>query len=209
MGSADKMKDKAQTTNYVLIDFENVRPKNLEVLRLHPFKVVVFVGATQSRVPFDLAEAMQAMGKSANYIKISGTGKNALDFHIACYLGELASREPKASFHIISKDKGFDPLVRHLRSRRFDVHCENDLAEIPVLRLSKESSSDEKIDAIVKNLIGRAQSRPRKEKTLANTIQALFSEKLTEDQLRSLINTLESRRYLRISNGNVTYRLPK
>ena len=32
-------------TNYVLIDFENVQPKNLELLTTHPFKVFVFVGA--------------------------------------------------------------------------------------------------------------------------------------------------------------------
>jgi len=33
-------------TNYVLIDFENVQPKNLEILSNHPFKVLVFVGAS-------------------------------------------------------------------------------------------------------------------------------------------------------------------
>ncbi|MEO0437340.1 MAG: PIN domain-containing protein [Pseudomonadota bacterium] len=196
-------------TNYVLIDFENVRPKNLEVLKRHPFKVLVFVGATQSRIPFDLAEAMQAMGDSAQYLKISGTGNNALDFHLAYYLGEIASKEPEAAFHIVSKDKGFDPLLAHMRSRKIDAQRVNDLAEISVLRMSKETSNDEKIDAIVKNLVGRGQSRPRKEKTLSNTIQALFSEKLSESQLQSLINTLEKKRYLKISDGNVSYRLPR
>jgi hypothetical protein len=27
------------STNYVLIDFENVQPRNLELLRKHPFEV--------------------------------------------------------------------------------------------------------------------------------------------------------------------------
>ncbi|MEM6300508.1 MAG: PIN domain-containing protein [Pseudomonadota bacterium] len=196
-------------TNYVLIDFENVRPKNLEVLKRHPFKVLVFVGATQSRIPFDLAEAMQAMGESAQYLKISGTGSNALDFHLAYYLGEIASKEPSAVFHIVSKDKGFDPLLTHMRSRKIDAQRVNDLAEISVLRMSKETSNDEKIDSIVKNLVGRGQSRPRKAKTLANTIQALFSEKLSAGQLQSLIDTLEKKRYIAINNGNVSYRLPR
>ena len=49
-------------TNYVLIDFENVQPKNLEILAEHPFKVYVFVGANQTKVSFDQAAAMQAMG---------------------------------------------------------------------------------------------------------------------------------------------------
>ena len=36
--------------------FENVRPKNLEILSRHPFKVPVFFGASQIKIPFDLAE---------------------------------------------------------------------------------------------------------------------------------------------------------
>ena len=79
-------------TNYVLIDFENVQPKNLEVLSRHPFKVLVFVGASQTKVPYDLAEAMQQLGENARYIKIGGNGNNALDFHIAFYVGELSSQ---------------------------------------------------------------------------------------------------------------------
>jgi hypothetical protein len=90
------------TTNYVLIDFENVQPKNLEILANHPFKVFVFVGANQTKVSFDQAAAMQAMGDKARYIKIGGNGPNALDFHIAYYIGEFAAQEPDANFHIIS-----------------------------------------------------------------------------------------------------------
>jgi hypothetical protein len=49
-------------TNYVLIDFENVQPKNLEILSNHPFKVLVFVGASRAKIPFELAAAMQQLG---------------------------------------------------------------------------------------------------------------------------------------------------
>jgi len=49
-------------TNYVLIDFENVQPKNLEVLSNHPFKVFVFVDASQAKLSYDLAAAMQQLG---------------------------------------------------------------------------------------------------------------------------------------------------
>ena len=195
-------------TNYVLVDFENVRPTNLEVLKRHPFKVLVFVGANQSRLPFDLAEAMQALGDAARYVKIAGSGKNALDFHIAYYIGELAANEPDALFHIISRDTGFDPLIKHLKSRKINVMRERDLAEIPVLRMSTATSNDEKVEAIVKNLAGRGHSRPRKLKTLSNTIQSLFSEDLSDQQLASLVKDLEKKQYIKVNNGNVTYRLP-
>ena len=152
-------------TNYVLIDYENVQPKNLELLADHPFKVLVFVGETQSKIPFDLADSMQFLGSDAKYVKIAGSGQNALDFHIAYYIGKLAAQEPKAYFHIISKDKGFDPLIRYLKRRKINVLREKDLGEIPLLQLPTSTSIDEKIAAIVKNLGGRGQSRPRKVRT--------------------------------------------
>ena len=68
------------TINYVFIVYEKVQPKNLEILKKHPFKVFVFVGANQTKIPFDLAKTLQNVGEDAKYIKISGTGKNALDF---------------------------------------------------------------------------------------------------------------------------------
>ena len=49
----------AMATNYVLIDYENVHPKNLELLLEHPFKVYVFVGDNLAKIPFDLADSMQ------------------------------------------------------------------------------------------------------------------------------------------------------
>lgn len=195
-------------TNYVLIDFENVQPKNLEVLSNHQFTVLVFVGASQAKIPFDLAAAMQRLGEKAQYIKIGGNGKNALDFHLAFYVGELATKDPDAFFYIISKDNGFDPLIKHLRARKIRIQREKDLAEIPVLRMSVATSSDEKISAIVKNLIGRGQSRPRKMKTLFNTINSLFTKKLEESELMLLVNELQKRGYIAVSEGNVTYKLP-
>ena len=136
-------------TNYVLIDFENVQPKNLEILANHTFKIFVFVGANQTKVPFDLATAMQDFGDNAKYIKISGNGQNALDFHMAFYVGQLSLQDPEGYFHIISKDTGFDPLVKHLRSKKIRIHRERDLAEIPVLRISNAIGNDEKISALI------------------------------------------------------------
>lgn len=195
-------------TNYVLIDFENVQPSNLEVLKQHPFQVVVFVGANQVKIPFDLAAAMQSLGDAARYIKITGTGKNALDFHIAYYIGELVAKDLSAYFHVISRDTGFDTLIKHLKARGIKIQRERDLAEIPVVRMSTATSTDDKVAAIVKNLAGRGQSRPRKVKTLSNTINSLFTDKLSDQQLSLIVKDLEQRKYIKISNGNVSYQLP-
>lgn len=196
-------------TNYVLIDFENVQPRNLDVLASHPFEVYVFVGANQTKIPYELAATMQKFGGNAKYIKMAGNGKNALDFHIAFYVGQLSMQEPEAYFHIISRDAGFDPLIKHLKARKIRIQREKDLAEIPPLRMSSATSNDEKIAAIVKNLAGRGQARPRKLKTLTNTINSLFTKTLEEKELISLIEDLKKRKYIVVSKeGNVSYKLP-
>jgi hypothetical protein len=120
-------------TNIVLIDFENVQPKDLAQLRGRPFKTKVFCGATQTKIPFDLAAELQPLGPDAEYILIQGTGPNALDFHIAYYIGRLPAELPGATFHIVSKDKGFDPLIKHLKTQNITCNRLGSLSDIPGL----------------------------------------------------------------------------
>lgn len=196
-------------TNYVLIDFENVQPKNFEIIANQSFKIFIFIGANQTKVPLDIAAAMQEFGENAKYIKISGNGQNSLDFHIAFYIGRLSLEDQEGYFHIISKDSGFDPLIEHLKNKNIRIQRERDLAEIPILRLASATSNGEKITAIIKNLVGRGQSKPRKLKTLANTINSLFTNKLEDSELMSLIKKLQEQKYIIINQGNVSYKLPK
>ena len=107
-------------TNYVLIDYENVQVKSLALLNGENgenFQVRVFLGKTNTKLGRDLVLAMHALGTRATYVELESSGPNALDFHIAFYLGELVAADSSAFFHIISKDKGFDPLIAHLKSR--------------------------------------------------------------------------------------------
>ncbi|MBB3184169.1 hypothetical protein FHR95_001730 [Halomonas fontilapidosi] len=194
--------------NYVLIDYENVQPKSLAVLSGHEFKVIVFVGANQVKIPFELASALQALGSNAEYVKIGGNGPNALDFHIAFYVGQLAEKDPNAYFHIISKDTGFDSLIKHLKGRKIFAQREKELAEIPLLRISNATSIGEKLEAIVKSLAARGHSRPRKVKTLANTINALFFKKLEESELVEIIEQMKKQRMIVVENESISYKPP-
>ena len=90
---------KALRTNYVLIDFENVQPGELKIEEEIPLKVLIFAGEKQSKVPFDLAKSLQPLGDKVEYVQISGSGKNALDFHIAYYIGKIAEQDPNSYFH--------------------------------------------------------------------------------------------------------------
>lgn len=202
---------KASGTKYVLVDFENVQPKNLELLKEHPFRVFVFIGSNQAKLPRHVVVPMQALGERAQYVEIAGSGPNALDFHIAYYIGELASNERNAQFHIVSRDRGFDPLIQHLRNtRKIRIRRETDLAEIPELRIPDTTNLDEQIDAIVKNLRQRGHSRPRKVKTLQNTINTLFTKKLDQAELDDLTDALRKRKLIVVNqNNDVRYRLQR
>lgn len=196
-------------TNYVLIDFENVQPKNIGLLGKQPFQVYVFIGANQTKLPRNVVVAMQGLGERARYVEIDGSGPNALDFHIAYYMGSLAAADQAGSFHIVSRDKGFDPLIRHLRGQEIRVRRVIDIAEIPNLRIPGKTKKSTIIDLIVKNLVDRGHSRPRKVRTLQNTIDNLITDKLSEPELAALVAELEKRRLIAIKNGNVKYTLPR
>jgi hypothetical protein len=112
-------------TNYVLIDYENVQPTDLALLCNGPFKTKVFLGANQSKISVALATAIQALGANAEYVVIASSGSNALDFHIAYYIGSLSSEDSTAFFHIISKDAGFDPLPGAWTARRNCIRAES------------------------------------------------------------------------------------
>ncbi|HEY1017128.1 MAG TPA: PIN domain-containing protein, partial [Herpetosiphonaceae bacterium] len=127
-------------TNFVLIDYENVQPATIECLNQEHFKVLIFIGINQTKIAIDVAAALQKIGERAEYIKISGNGANALDFHIAFYIGQLAAQEPDAYFHIISKDTGFDPLIQHLKSKKIFAQRAQSVTDIPIVKSALAAS---------------------------------------------------------------------
>ena len=102
--------------HFFLIDFENVQPTGIGSLVPGSCKIMIFLGQNQSKVPVALSRVLQPLGADVEYLQISGSGSNAVDFHIAFYIGRLAMSHPDARFTIVSKDTGFDPLVKHLTS---------------------------------------------------------------------------------------------
>lgn len=195
-------------TNYVLIDYENVQPSALSVLEKEHFKVIVFVGSNQAKITFDVAAQLQRLGSSASYIKISGNGPNALDFHIAYYIGHLAATEPDAYFHIISKDTGFDPLIAHLKAKKILACRSQDITDMPIVKAANSKIPSEKIAVVVANLKQRGASKPRTVKTLSSTISSLFQKALAEEELAALLKLMEKQGLVIINDTKVTYSLP-
>lgn len=195
-------------TNYVLIDYENVQPDSIAGLDAEHFKVLLFVGANQTKLAFEIVEAMQRLGSRAQYVKISGNGPNALDFHIAYYIGHLAAADPTGYFHIISKDTGFDPLVQHLKAKKVSVVRSKAIDDIPLLKAANSKSLPEKVAVTVANLRQRGASRPRTVKTLSSTVSSLFQKQLPEQELSELLGELQRQGVVIVHDNKVSYALP-
>lgn len=192
--------------NVVLIDFESVQPESLSSLEPDHFHVLVFVGATQAKVPFELAAAVQRLGTRAEYVKISGNGRNALDFHIAFYIGQLAARDPNAHFHVISKDAGFDPLIQHLKSRKILAGRLASIAEIPVRKALASKSPTERAAFVIGKLSQPKATRPRTVKTLSSAVSHFFQKALSDDEIGAVVSAMAESGFVSVAAGKVTYR---
>lgn len=218
---------------YVLIDFENVQPKVLDQLRPGAFRVKVFLGQHQSKLTLELVQKLQSFGSDAEYIQIQGSGPDAVDFHIAFYIGLLSAQEPSASFTIVSKDKGFDPLVRHLAAR--GTRCQR-LVELPQLAATKAPkpaataaaaparpkpakasvkpqpvarSPASTTRARVKEVLERLgkSTKPKTLATLRSSIKAWFTPALDDHQVDSVLQSLQASRKVLVTGSAVTYSL--
>jgi hypothetical protein len=213
------------TQSILLVDYENIGKIELGEI---PAGVLVpfFFGASQKSVPKEFLKAALNLRERFVAIDIEGQGKNALDFHIAYYLGEYLTHSPQSACIILSKDKGFDPLVKHLVLRGFAVRRANSLREAfpaaaaenrrPPAEGRRAPAATQRPAALraaasvpenaVQWLSGSARTRrPRTRKALAAHLYSHFSKKIPEDEIQVLINQLIAAGQLSETGGKISY----
>ena len=134
-------------------------------------------------------------------------GKNALDFHIAYYIGRLATQHPDAFFHIVSRDTGFDPLVKHLKGQQILCQRSASIDRVPLVGVVDSKSMPERVDTVVDNLT-RREGRPKTVKALRGTLKTLFQGQVSDDDLTEMLEELSRRRCIDVTEGKVIYHLP-
>ena len=72
----------------------------------------------------------QKFGSRIEWKQVDGNGSNALDFHIAFHLGCVLEKSPQIHCTVLSKDKGFDPLLSYLEKNGFNCKRINSQLEL-------------------------------------------------------------------------------
>jgi hypothetical protein len=186
----------------LLVDYENVQGVNLSTVP-PSVEVRIFIGASQARVPALLFQ--QAVGRTGitKVERIDGVASNALDFHIAFYLGQCLAERPKAKYVILSGDRGFDPLIRHVEGR--GCHCRR-ITSLSHLDAHTPTAHDDKYKQVIAWL-GKMEkkARPRKRKTLAAHIASHYQNKIPGADVEALIDRLLEERQVADTGSALTY----
>lgn len=212
-------------TNYILVDFENTQVVDLSLITGKPVKVILLIGEKQKHLPVVLVKQLLVHADQVSIIESTCVGRNALDFILAYHVGQLVQQNPTGYFHIVSKDKGFDPLIAHLKQQKVLASRQDEFAKIPLLvnqpilpqpvkttalpvltqvaiPSQSEPPSPDKIALLTEHFMKRNVSRPLTRGSLMSDIHARFAQKLTHDEVTALVKQLEQLKLIKINVDN-------
>jgi hypothetical protein len=216
--------------NHVFVDFENVHEVDLSVIGSKAVSFTLLVGPRQTKLDVALVEKLFEHAVSVQLVRLTSSGKNALDFTLAYYVGRAVAVDPTGIFHIVSKDTGYDPLIKHLRSRHISAERHDNFVTLPFASALKPAppnpppvARNPKSPATSKSEVTRlngwhtrmlehfrksSATRPRNQQRLVSFLVAYFGNKITEADALSHIEALVQAGHLVIGErGAVTYRL--
>lgn len=191
---------------YVYVDYENMN--NLKSFPKIDGKYFFFIGAKQANIPKSLVFASN--NSNVEWIEIDGSGKNALDFHIAYYLSKNDSL-PDVSHYILSKDQGFDPLISSINKKYNNQKKVRRIINLNDLSSSSQTNSEssqktkdvvsEKYEKTVKDITSvKNKTRPTTEKKLKSFIQAHAN--CTETEAQDILEELYRKRMISKGGNN-------
>ncbi len=190
----------------LLIDYENVQNINLSEIEGADCKVYIFTGSSQNKIPIELVRSAQALGDRLDWVRIDGNGPNALDFHIAYYLGAYVAKNPTNEYVILSRDKGFDPLIKHITREKVSCKRISGISEIGPIKRTK--GPDAEYGKVIANLkkIEKGQ-RPRNKKTLRQHIKSLVGKTQSEEKLAQIVDRLFATKQIVEEHGKISYKI--
>jgi len=206
------MNEIAPPLNHVFVDFENVHQIDVSVIGTKSVNFTLLLGAKQTKIDAKLVENLMVHAASVQLVRLASSGKNALDFALAYYVGRTVSTDPAAYIHIVSKDTGFDPLVAHLRSRHINAHRHDSFATLPFSGPAKTANvtpkpepagQDEPLNRVREQLRKNIANRPKKKKTLLSHLKSHLGKGATDADAAAMLEKLQKAGDLHIGDKDV------
>ena len=229
--------DQLPAVNHVFVDYENVRDIDSVVIGAKNVHLTVLLGAQKTKFDGAIVEKLLQHAATVEMIRLTSPGRNALDFALAYYLGRAVLADPHGYFHLVSKDKGYDALIEHLRSkhirvRRHDgftsltfsaaskpappvvpVASASPIVKHPALPATKhEPKPETELEMLEKKVLEHLRKpstkRPGTQKKLISYLIAHLGKKRTEAEITKLVAMLGQAGHLVVDDkGKVAYRL--
>jgi hypothetical protein len=210
--------------NHVFVDFENVHEIALAIIGSKGVHFTLLLGSTQTRLEASLVEKLLEHAASVQLVRLASSGRDALDFTLAYYMGRAVAADPTGAFHIVSKDTGYDPLIEHLQSKNVRAFRHDDFAsltfngtakrrpavapkqKVQSLTKGQPADVDKRAAQVLEQLRKASTSRPKNKKTLVNYLVGQLGRRITEAEALNLIETHRKAGHLAIcEKGIVTY----
>ncbi len=194
--------------NYIFVDYENVQDVDLDLIAGKPVKVFLVVGQRRKTLPSLLARQIHQYHDQVSWIESEGATPNALDLVLAYHVGLEAKADPKGYFHILARDKDYDPLIKHLRANGILASRDEAFARIPPLVAMARLSLDERVAWVVERFQKNKASRPKRKKSLLTAIHSFFRKELPESEVQQVLTAMAARQLVELTpQGEVSYRL--
>jgi hypothetical protein len=97
-----------------LVDYENVNESGFKgILNCSKDDMIsIFYTKNGSTLSFETHRLLEESKPKITYFNVGNGSKNALDFQLASYLGSLIGKKSDTQYYIISKDKGYEVLIK-------------------------------------------------------------------------------------------------
>jgi len=203
-------------TSVVFIDYENVQSIDENIITTYSY-INIIVGVDQTRIPIELVQKLQVHGKKVNWIQIHGKGKNALDFLIAYYLGLSIAKREYDEYCIYSKDKGYDPLIKHILETGISIKRIETLKSLvkPATTLLKnkkvqviDKNNDSDYEKIIENIknVG-VDKRPKTHIKLHGHIKTVLNNKRNDEEIEEIIRKLIVNKIIIENKKKIEYKI--
>lgn len=222
-------------THYIFVDFENVHEVQLDLIEDKPVVVVLVLGERHKKLPVELVKQLLKYPAQVRLVEAGLSGRNALDFVLAYLIGVQSTTDRAGHFHILSRDKGFNALIEHLKKNDIFADRHESFVKIPVFATGAAASrttrpaarprrpdrtptkkpasqaasaAPDRTKVMIDWFAAHTQNRPKTQKRLLSHIHTHFGKRLSTGDLEAIVQGMVTRKAIEMTpQGKVIYKV--